>query len=283
MVRFFKRPGPMMLVLVTMLLLAAQMRPGMAPSFWRMGQPREGSEGRAPQATETLVYDHVHFGVPDPAKAVEWYAKYLGGQPGPPGEPNERLLFGKTRFIFLKTDNPQPSAGSAIDHIGVSFADLDAKMKEFEAAGIKIVTPVHEVAGLFKLGFIEDPWGTKIEVLQDPETLGFHHVHLRAPDPEATLKWYLEMFGGERRKLKGQVDAVKYGDVWVLAQKGDATPSEGHAIDHIGWRTSMDLTAKAAELKAKGVRFTTEPQPVRNIHMSYVEGPAVVKIELLQR
>jgi catechol 2,3-dioxygenase-like lactoylglutathione lyase family enzyme len=267
-------------MLVVMLLLAAQPRSGMARPFWRMGQP---PKGKAPVASETLTYDHVHFGVPDPAKAVEWYAKYLGGQPGPTGEPNDRLLFGKTRFIFLKTDKPEPSAGSAIDHIGISFADLDAKMKEFKAAGIKIVAPIREVPGLFKLGFIEDPWGAKIEVLQDPETLGFHHVHLRAPDPEAALSWYLEMFGGERTQLKGQVDAVKYDGVWILAQKGDATPSEGHVIDHIGWRTTMELGAKAAELKAKGVKFTTEPQPFRNIHISYVQGPAAVKIELLQR
>jgi hypothetical protein len=91
------------------------------------------------------------------------------------------------------------------------------------------------------------------------------------------------MFGGERRKLKGRVDALKYGEVWVLAEKGEATPSEGHAIDHIGWRTTIDLNAKAAELKAKGVKFTTEPRPFRDIHISYVEGPAAVKIELLQR
>jgi hypothetical protein len=79
------------------------------------------------------------------------------------------------------------------------------------------------------------------------------------------------------------MDAVKYGDVWIVVQKGEATPSEGHAIDHIGWRTVMDLNVKAAELKSEGVKFTTEPQPVRNFHMSYVEGPAVIKIELLQR
>ena len=91
------------------------------------------------------------------------------------------------------------------------------------------------------------------------------------------------MFGGQRAKLKGRADALKYGDVWILAQKGDATPSEGHAIDHIGWRTTMDLSAKATELKGKGVKFTTDPQPFRNIHISYVEGPAAIKIELLQR
>jgi lactoylglutathione lyase len=222
----------------------------------------------------------VHFGVPDPVKAAQWYAKYMGGQPAPAGEPNDRVFFGKIAFIFLKNDNPLPSAGSAIDHIGISFADLDAKMKEFEAAGIKITTPVHEVPGFFKVGFIDDPWGVKIEVLQDPETLGFHHVHLRAPDPEAALNWYHEMFGGERTKLKGQWDGVKYGDVWILVQKGNTTPSEGHAIDHIGWCTA-GIDAKAAELKAKGVKFTTEPRHARRTYM-YLEGPEAVKIELSQ-
>ena len=280
MTQTVRKPSSIMLVLVAGLLLASQTQPGMGRTLGKIAQPPPGI---AAAVTETLTYDHVHLGVPDPAKAVEWYAKYIGLQPGPAGEPNDRLLFGKIRFIFLKTDKPLPSSGSAVDHIGLSFADLGAKMKEFETAGIKIVTPIQEERGLFKHAFIEDPWGTKIEVLQDPETLGFHHVHLRAPDPEAALKWYLDMFGGERTKLKGRVDAVKYGDVWVLAEKGNATPSEGHAIDHIGWRTTMDLGAKAAELKAKGVKFTTEPRPLRDIHMSYVEGPAVVKIELVQR
>jgi hypothetical protein len=40
-----------------------------------------------------------------------------------------------------------------------------------------------------------------------------------------------------------------------------ATPSEGHAMDHIGWRTTTDLDAKAAELKAKDVKLTTEQRP----------------------
>jgi lactoylglutathione lyase len=267
------------LLMLTILFVVVQGSPGNTGP----AKPSQPAGREAPVATENLIYDHVHFGVPDPAKAVEWYAKYMGGQPGPADEPHDRLLFGKTRFIFLKTDNPKPSEGSAIDHIGISFADLDAKMKEFQAAGIKIITPPHDVPGLFKLGFIEDPWGAKIEVLQDPETLGFHHVHLRTPDPEAAFTWYLEMFGGQRTKLKGRADALKYGDVWILAQKGDATPSEGHAIDHIGFQTTMDLSAKAAELKGKGVKFTTDPTPFRDIHISYLEGPAAIKIELLQR
>src|SRR5712691_345090 len=168
----------------------------------------------APAQTPILpIVDHIHLNVPDQAKAVEWYQRHFGGQPM--SEAPDRLMFGDTRLIFLKNDKGQPSTGSALDHLGFSVADLDAKMKEFEAAGIKIVTPVRDAAGLFKLGFIEDPWGTRIEVVQDSDKLGLHHVHLGAPDPVATLAWYRDKFGGETAKLRGRLDGLRYSGVWI--------------------------------------------------------------------
>src|SRR5579864_2445081 len=176
MVSLFKRHFSAMLVLVSVFLITSSALSGEG-SLRSLDGP--SSKADTSVATETLVFDHVHFGVPDPAKAVAWYAKYMGGQPGTEDEPNDRLLFGKTRFIFFKTDNPLPSTNSAIDHIGFSVADLDEKMKEFQAAGIKIVQPVAS-NGSVKYAYIEDPWGAKLEVVHDPETLGFHHVHLRS-------------------------------------------------------------------------------------------------------
>jgi lactoylglutathione lyase len=232
----------------------------------------------------TLPYDHVHLAVPDQPAAVEWYRKNLGGQLSAEGK--DRVTFGTTRFIFLKAEHAQPSAGTAIDHIGFSFADLDAKMKEFEAAGVKVVTPVRDVSGLFKLGFIEDPWGTKIEVVQDPETLGFHHVHLRSPDPAASLAWYRERFGGEPAKLKGRIDGLKYESLWVLVAKGDAIPSVGHSIDHVGWRVP-DLDKTLAALKAKNIKVLQGPTALTLatgvVHFSFVEDPNGTKIEIVQR
>jgi catechol 2,3-dioxygenase-like lactoylglutathione lyase family enzyme len=231
------------------------------------------------------IVDHIHLNVPDQAKAVEWYQKNFGG--APMTEAPDRLMFGDTRLIFLKNDKGLPSAGSALDHVGFSFADLDAKMKELEAAGVKVVTPVRDAQGLFKFGFVEDPWGTRIEVVQDPEKLGLHHVHLRGPDPEATLGWYKQKFGGETGKLKGRIDGLNYSGVWLLVQRGDAVPSEGHAIDHIGWRTTS-LAEKALQLKAQDVKFTTEPRPLKlasgvMVNFAYLEGPSGAKIELVQR
>src|SRR5258705_445240 len=151
--------------------------------------------------TPTLPYDHIHLNVADQAKAVEWYQKNFGGKPTT--EAAERLMFGSTRLIFLKNANGQPSAGSSIDHIGFSFADLDAKMKELEAAGVKVVTPVRDVPNLFKLGFVEDPWGTKIEVVQDPELLGLHHIHLRALTlADKTQIWFAYVEGPAGSKIE---------------------------------------------------------------------------------
>src|SRR5262249_30166883 len=137
------------------------------------------------------------------------------------GDGPDRVVIGRTIFAFIKSDTAKPSTGSVIDHIGISVPDIDAKLTALQAAGAKVVSPARDIPNLFKIAFVEDPWGIKIELVQDPETPGFHHIHLRVADPEASLKWYVDAFGGERSKLKGRLDAVKYSNpnVWLLAQK----------------------------------------------------------------
>jgi catechol 2,3-dioxygenase-like lactoylglutathione lyase family enzyme len=244
--------------------------------------------GQVPAFAQTEfanLVDHVHLGVPDQPKAVEWYQQHFGGQTMTEGP--DRLMFGQTRLVFQKTAMPQPSAGSVLDHIGFSVADLDATMSRFAGGGVKITTPARDVAGLFKIAFIEDPWGTRIEVVQDPQRLGLHHVHLRAPDPAAALAWYVDKFGGKAGKLKGQIDGVEYGDVWILAQRGDAVPSAGHAIDHVGFRP-VHLDDTIVRLKTKGVKVTSEPRSLTlasgtTMHIAFIEGADGVRIELVQR
>jgi hypothetical protein len=183
-----------------------------------------------------------------------WYIKHLGATAG---ESPTQVLFGKMLIAIVKTDTVQPSAGSAIDHIGLSFTNLGAKMRELPAAGVKIVTPVRDVPGLFKFGFIEDPWGVEIEVVQDAERLGFH-LHLSAPDPEASLKWYEVMVGGEREKLKGRIDGRRYNGIWLLVAKSTTPPvsSGERAVMSVGW-TIRDINAAAAALRRRARRASS--------------------------
>lgn len=246
--------------------------------------------GQAAAQAPTLPYDHIHLNVPDQAAAVSWYETHFGGKRMT--EAADRLMFGTTRLIFLRRANAQPSAQSSIERIAFSFADLDAVAKRLETAGVKILQQPRDVAGLYKTALIEDPWGTRVEVVQDPELIGLHHVQLQIPETEQMSSWLLEKFGGVRTKLKGSLDALKYSaagfsDVWILVQRGASAPSDGHAIDHVGWRVA-DLNAKVTELKEKGVKVTSEPRPLRladgtTIYYAYVEGPAGTKIELVQR
>lgn len=231
----------------------------------------------------TLPYDHVHLSVPDPAKAADWYAENLNGVRV---EAAPQVRFGNTLFSFRQAEKAAlPSAGSVVDHIGFSFALFDLKLGQLEAAGAKVTSPARDVEGLFRIAFVEDPWGVRIELVQDKDTPGFHHIHLRSTDPEAMLKWVADAFGGERTKMKGRLDGVKHGgNLWIFVQKADAapTPSQGAVIDHLGWRTP-NLEKTAADLKSRGVKFTTEPRAAGDLKISFVEGPDALRVEVLQR
>jgi catechol 2,3-dioxygenase-like lactoylglutathione lyase family enzyme len=243
------------------------------------------ASGALAQTEFRNLFDHIHLAAPNQAAAVEWYRKHFAGEPTQEGA--ERLVFGETRIIFQRNEKAQPSAGSVADHIGFSVPDLDATIKALEADGATVTSPARDVPGLFKLAFVVDPWGVRIEVVQDAAKLGLHHVHLRAPDPAAALNWYKDTFGGTIAKLKDRIDGINYGGVWLLVQKGEATPSQGHAIDHLGFRP-VNVDAAVAALKAKNVKVTTEPRPLTlpsgiSMRLAFIEGPDGVRIELVQR
>ena len=236
---------------------------------------------------ETLMYDHVHMSVPDPQASAQWFHDHIGGE-FVDGR-TDRLLFGTTRIMWLRGQNRTPSEGGVIDHLGFSFMDLTAKLAEVEGAGATVTTPRRDIPGLFPLSFVVDPWGTRLELIEDPQHLGFHHVHLRDPDPTAALDWYHENFGGVRRTLRGFVplEGILYpGNVWLLVQQGSTFPSQGAALDHIGWK-AIELNAKIDEFTAKGLELTTQRRdmtlPNGQIAFFYVAGPNGARVEFVER
>ena len=191
-----------------------------------------------------------------------------------------------------------PEGGPALTPLArarVGAVDGDGGGRDARRAGGRVrgrvragVQGRRAIDGLFKLAFVEDPWGTKIEVVEDTEWLGFHHLHLRSTDPAAALDWYENIFEGERDSLKGRIAGLRYGTVWLLISRheGELAPTEGRAFDHLGWQFP-DLRAAAEEIKGKGVEFNLEPRPFTNplgqdMLISFVTGPDGVRIEIVQ-
>ncbi len=223
----------------------------------------------------------MHLNAADPAAAAKWYAENLGGEAKKLGI-FQSVSFGKTIIIFFKARPGFPgSEGSVVDHIGFSYKDIEAKMQQLADAGVDIVSGV-EQEGPIKFAFIKDPSGTLIEVVEDPQIEGFHHVHLASTDPQQTLAWYTSAFGGQPERFAGIVPGIRYGDVWLLVKKvkEPAAPTKGRAIDHISW-SFADLDEAAAELEAKQVHFVSKPVTFGTSRIAFVDDPAGVLIELV--
>ena len=228
----------------------------------------------------TEPFDHVHLAVPDVLQARDWYIQHMGGNEG---ETPETVSWGKwpgdhplpVQLHFMLSPNARPNAGSAIDHIGFSFANLSEKVAALTSAGVRIVEPVTEVPGLWKQAVAEDPWGTKLLLVEDPDAPGFHHVELRVPDPDAALSWYVRVFGGDRTKYRGQRDAVRYRELGVFylfaVKDARAESSTGRVIDHIAFGP-IDLDKVVNALTADGVKFASNPNPRINPGCRFVQS-----------
>ena len=231
------------------------------------------------------VYHHVHLAAADPESAAQWYIEHMGCEVM--RDRTDRCQFGTMYLFFRPGPTKGGSDGSAINHIGFSFTHLDAKMKAFEAAGVNVVTPIRDEPGLFKLAFVEDPWGTRIAVIEDPDSLGFHHIHVRSENPVASLTWYHTVLGGELAMLKGRLDGLRLGNAWLLAtrQTGEqVAPSEGRAIDHVAFAVP-DLERAAAEIRENGVQFSREPWILENgpfAKASTIMSPDGVRVEVIE-
>lgn len=239
-------------------------------------------------AAWAVDWGHVHLLASDTKEAADWYAKHFDGKAAKMGPRMDTVTFGDKTILFSKGRKDfKGSVGSVLDHIGFSVPDVDAKMTELKAAGVKVtLDPLKIESADLTIAFVEDPWGTKIEVLDDKDTLGFHHVHLEVADPDAAVEWFTKVLGAkDTGQYKGLVASVRYGDIWVLISKprGDAkrVPSDGRSFDHFGVNYA-DLDAAADDLKAKGVKFTLEPRPFGPARIAFIEGPEGVKLELVQ-
>ncbi len=250
-----------------------------------------------PAATLAASYHHVHITAPSPTEAVKWYTLHMECQPV--AERTDVANCHGVELEFAIQTTLGGTQGTGVNHIGFSFPDLAAKMAELEAVGVRGAgvrlqrfedgSTFRDVPGLFKLGFIFDPWGTRIELVEDLDRLGFHHVHLSATHPAATLAWYREVLGGEPARLKGRLNGLRFDDIWVLVSQHDEgapAPTAGRALDHLGF-VVPDLDLLAADMREQRVAFEQQPMVPENgrgvAKRAFLAGPDNVRLAVVER
>ena len=238
-------------------------------------------------------YHYVHLAVPSPTEAVRWYTQHMECDAIP--ERTDAVACGSVEILFGVRPTVGGSPGTGVDHIGFSYADLTAEMERLERVGVggrgvrlqrfDDGSTLREVAGLVRHGFVFDPWGTRIELVEDAGHVGFHHIHLSSSDPDAALAWYEDTFGGERAALNGQIDGLLFDNVWLLVSahpEGMPAPTEGRAIDHLGFLVP-DLDEAAASLGERGIAFERPPESGRtSARRAFLAGPDNVTLSVVE-
>jgi len=117
--------------------------------------------------TIPIALHHVHFFGQQNAEMRDWYAKVFGAKP----RDAANFLVADLPGVALNfTKSPDPTVGTtgrALDHIGFEVRNLEEFTKKLEAQGIKLTVSYRKVPALgLAIAFINDPWGTNIELTE---------------------------------------------------------------------------------------------------------------------
>ena len=125
-------------------------------------------EVKAQQAPIQL--HHVHFFGQQHAEMQAWYAKTFGAAAQQPN-PNQVFVTAQLPGVTLSFSPSQTptvaTTGRALDHIGFEVKNLEAFTKKLEADGIPLTVSYRTIPALnIAIAFIQDPWGTNIELTE---------------------------------------------------------------------------------------------------------------------
>ena len=239
---------------------------------------------------------HVQITAASPTEAVRWYERHLDCEPVA-GQRDTAACKG-IRLIFVSQPTMGSSQGTGVDRIAFSYPDVAAKMAELEAVGVRGSgvrlqrfddgSTHRPMPGLNRHGFLFDPWGTRIELVEDTKRLGFHHLHLSASDPQSTLRWYQAAFGGKPEEFPGGVSSLRFGSGWLLASSHSAAqpaPTSSRAIAHIAFEMpSLDRSVE--RLRGAGVDMLGAPTVPANARSAakrvFAAGPDNVTVAVVE-
>ena len=236
----------------------------------------------APNASGVSI-GHVHINAKDvDAQARFWTA--VGGKIVQ-REKITMVQFPGIYVLLRKQDNTGGTAGSSVNHFGLSVRDFDGSVAKWKAAGLTWEPGRPSPDGQ---GFLVAPDSVRVEIFEraaQTAPIAMNHIHLQVTDVMQAQQWYGQHFGGVAGK-RGRWDVSNVPGTEITLGKVDKleAPSDGRAVDHIGFEV-RDIDAFVAKLRAAGLKTDADIRNSANaagLRIVYVTDPWGTKIEITE-
>src|SRR5882672_10346018 len=183
------------------------------------------------------------------------------------------------------------TVGSVVNHVGFIVDNVQKRVAEWKAAGVKVLPGGALPGGNNRLdqAYVETPDGVRMEILEDKtQTVPIRNEHVHFSMTEADIPkaqaWYAKTFGGKAGMRNG-APIVDLPGVQLRFAKADAAqvPTKGRVLDHIGFDVK-DHAAFVKKIEAEGIKLD---EPVRKVPngstITYITDPWGTRIEIIQR
>lgn len=120
------------------------------------------------------------------------------------------------------------------------------------------------------------------------------HMHLNVTDIDEQKRFWVDVLGGEPRKL-GNIEYIQYPNTQIFLKEQKPTDgTKGSAVNHIGIQFP-DVPAMVAKIRAAGIPVVTKAEisggrakgdifysPSQNVYLAFIMGPDNLKIEMFE-
>ena len=259
-----------------LLLTAVSVLSLVSPAYAQLAVPNDAG----------LTYGHVHLNVTDMELHKRLWVEHFGGVVIQKG-PLTAVRLPNFLLVFSDREPTGGSQGSVMDHFGFKVRNLAKFLAKWRTAGYAVDSEFTGAEGLPN-AYVTMPDDVRVELQEDqalPVEISGYHIHFFASEFEGLLEWYLDVFGLELRP-RGRIQTttnvpgmnMSFGNA-----RGEAVPTRGRSIDHIGFELE-DLETFCEQLKAKGIAFDVEYREIDSIQLkiAFITDPAGTYIELTE-
>jgi catechol 2,3-dioxygenase-like lactoylglutathione lyase family enzyme len=238
-----------------------------------------------------LTMGHWHLASKD-VEANKKLFLAMGGKLYMPGGQPLIMFPGLYISLILGTEKGEGgTVGSVVNHVGFIVDNVQMRVAQWKAAGVKVLPGGALPAGGNRLdqAYVETPDGVRMEILEDKtQTVPIRNEHIHFALPAAEIPkaqaWYAKVFGGQTA-TRNNAPVVNLPGVQIRFNAADTkqAPTRGRVLDHFGFDVK-DHAAFVKRLEAEGIKLD---QPVgkgaTGNTITYITDPWGTRIEIVQR